>query len=154
MGLPLLAPVSALEVRLGVDEDSLEGADLARAEAALSDVSSLVRQEAGKLWVDTEGALSGVPDVVATVTVTAALRAYRNPDGLSSESIGGVYSYSLGAEAQAGIYLTDVEARAVRAAARGAGGGGAYTVGTPSAYGPRPVVPAGFELPGEFLAGG
>lgn len=152
MALPSLAPVSALEVRLGVAEGSLSGADLARAEAALEDVSSLVRGEAGKLWVDTLGALEGVPDVVTTVTIQAALRAYRNPDGLSNESIGGVYSYGYGQDAQNGVYLTDAEIRAVKAAARGtATGGGVYTVATPSAYGDRPRVPEGYELTGGFI---
>lgn len=152
MGLPSLASVAALEARLGVEPDSLADTDLARAEAALEDASILVRAEAGKSWVDGLGALSGVPDPVATVVVLAAARAYRNPDGLASESIGGAYAYSYGSEAQGGVYLTDAERRIVRVSASASRG--VYTVGTPSAYGVRPRVPEGYEMPPEFLAGG
>ena len=53
MALPQLAPVSALEIRLGLAAGTLDGADLARAGAALDDVSALVRAEAGsklRVW--------------------------------------------------------------------------------------------------------
>jgi hypothetical protein len=143
MSLPSLAPVSALEVRLGVASGSLLGADRARAQACLDDVSALVREAAGLTWTDAFGDLvEEVPGSVVAVVCQAALRGYRNPDGLASESIGsGAYAYSYGSEAQAGIYLTDDEIRAVKKAAAGAGVGSTYSVGVPSAYGERPPLP-------------
>lgn len=142
MSLPPLAPVSALEVRLGVAVGSLSGADLARAGACLDDVSALVREAAGKEFTDSFGdLLEEIPAAILTVTVQASLRGYRNPDGLASESIGsGAYAYSLGQDAQAGIYLTDAERSVVAKAARGVSTS-VYSVGVPSAYGERPDLP-------------
>jgi hypothetical protein len=142
MSLPSLAPVSALEVRLGVASGSLSGADLARAQACLDDVSALVREAVGRDFVDEIDELTDtIPAAVVTVTVQAALRGYRNPDGLASESIGsGAYAYSFGTDAQAGIYLSAAEVEIVRKAVRGTSGS-TYSIGTPSAYGERPPLP-------------
>jgi hypothetical protein len=136
MSLPPLASVAAMEVRLGVEEGSLEDLDLARAEAALGDVSALVRDEAGRDWVaDDETTITAPPAAVAVV-LQAALRTYRNPDGYASESLGGGaygYSYAPGAT---GAYLSEDERLIVRRAATGRRfHGGVYTVRTPSAYG-------------------
>lgn len=139
-----LAPLSALEIRLGVAVGSLSGADKARAEACLDDVSALVREAGGVSFLDAAGDLvdrEEIPAAIVTVTVQAALRGYRNPDGLASESIGsGAYAYSYGSEAQAGIYLTEAEASIVKKAANG-GAALSYSVGVPSAYGERPPLP-------------
>lgn len=132
MTLPPLAPVSALETRLGVDAGSLAGADLARAEADLGDASALVRSEARLAWVGADGAVTA-PDVVVTVVVRAALRSYRNPDGYQGENLGGSYSYQF-AQGETGVYLTADEIRVVRQAATAAGAGGAASVRVVSAY--------------------
>lgn len=81
----LLAPVSALEARLRIPINSLQGVDLAKAEADLEDASNLVRAETGKSWLNEQGQPIA-PGPVATVVLKAALRCYRNPDEFSSEA--------------------------------------------------------------------
>lgn len=132
--LPPLAPVSALEIRLGQPVGALAGEDLARAEANLDDVSSLIRQIADLDWV--EDGISTAPHSVQVVCVRAALRVYLNPEGMQSENFAGAYSYSKPQTDQQG-YLTEEEIAIVKQAARDDGGGRptAYTVRTPSAYG-------------------
>lgn len=144
MALPSLAPVSALEVRLGVEIGSLEDEDFARAEAAIADASTLVRSEAGRTWVAEDDSVTAPDDVVAVV-LRAARREFQNPSGLRSESVGD-YSYSL-AEG-GGVFLTDAERRIVRAAA----GSGSRSVATPAPF-ERPETPAVVEpLAGEGWA--
>lgn len=117
MALPALSTVAAMEVRLGVEVGSIEGADLDRAQTSLDDASTLIRTVAARNWIDAEGVLSGVPDVVATICTRAAIRDYRNPDGVGSEQLGqGAYGYAYAA-GQETIYLTDEEVGLVRAAA-------------------------------------
>lgn len=115
MALPPLAATSDLEARLGV---TLTGTDVARAEAALTDASALVRSAAGVTWsADGTTLDADLPDVVIAVTLTAARRAYENPSGLVSESFGS-YSYTRNqGERRIGMYLTDEERKAVRRAA-------------------------------------
>jgi hypothetical protein len=87
--LPALASVSELEARLGLDPNALTGADKSRAQAALDDVSTLVRFESRKDWVDKiTGKLVTVPIVLGRITLGAALRAWRNPEGLTTETAG------------------------------------------------------------------
>jgi hypothetical protein len=117
MTQPAFAFVSDIEVRLGLEPGTLENEDLARAQAALDDASTLVRAEAGKNWIDEDGNPVGPAPVVA-VTIRAALRAYRNPDGVGSESLGGLYTYSY-AKGEASIYLTEEEVAIVKKAALG-----------------------------------
>lgn len=81
----LLAPVSALEARLRIPIDSLQGVDLAKAQADLEDASNLVRAETRKSWLNEQG-LPVAPGPVTTVVLRAALRCYRNPDEYSSEA--------------------------------------------------------------------
>lgn len=137
MTLPLLAPVSALEVRLGVPTGSLAGADLARAEACLADVSSLIRDEAGRDWVADNGVTITAPASALAVVLQAAKRGYSNPDGYLGESLTG-YSWQADPSNGTSIYLTDTERRTVRRAARGRSATGALDVRTPSAYGDAP----------------
>lgn len=112
--LPPLATVAALGLRLGT---TLAGADAERAAAVLDDASALIRGEAGTDWVDGEGALSSVPAVVEAISLAVAYRAFRNPDGVSQTSLGDAsVSYDRGT-AQAAVYLTRDERRAVRRAA-------------------------------------
>lgn len=144
MSLPNLAPVSALEKRLGVEIGSLSGTDLVRAESALEDVSALVREEAGKTWVAGDPPVLGeVPGSVLAVVYAAALRAYRNPDGYVSENVGqGAYTWSTSQEGANGVFLTEQEKRVVRKAA--SGGSSVYTLRTPSAL-YDPVTESGSE---------
>jgi hypothetical protein len=142
MTLKALAEVSALELRLGLEIGSLQGADLARANASLEDASSLVRAEAGKPWLD--GNTVTAPAQVVTIVIKAALREYKNPDGFSSEQIG---DYSYRTDNVGGVYLTEDERRIVRMAA-GTGGAGMGTIRTPSEY-YDPTTP----LPDDYYMG-
>lgn len=146
--LPYLVPVSDLEKRLGVDVGSLVDADLVRAQTALEDVSALVREEAGKTWVDVDDVTITAPDGVLVVARTAALRQYRNPDGYVSENIGqGAYTWSTSQDGANGAYLTADEKRIVKRAANG-GGSSVYTLRTPPAtYDPVSDVTGGDLLP-------
>lgn len=121
--LPPLASVQMFAARIpgGVDT-----ADYARAGAVLQDASSLVRAEAGTDWVDDDDALlDTVPDVVVTVTIAAARRAFANPDMIASESIQD-YSATF-ASSSADVYLTKAERNAVR---RAVGRSGLWTLAT------------------------
>lgn len=117
MDLPALAELEDMEARLGVSLEA-ESADGERALAALEDASALVRAEGGKDWLDEHDELTDdLPAIVKQVTLAAALRAYRNPDGASQTSIGDV-SVSFSGRGRVGsVYLTQDERRAVKAAA-------------------------------------
>ena len=138
--LPPLASVAAFEKRLGLSPGTLQGADLARAEAALEDASALVRDEAGRSWVDEDGAVTAPPAIV-TVTLKAARRAYVNPNGFQSEQTG-PFAYQL-PRGETGVDLTEAERRVVR---RAAGRHGLGTLVTPSAYTDPLPYPSGTVL--------
>lgn len=111
--LPAFASVSDLEARLGLDPDTLTGADLGRARAALSDASALVRMEARQSWVDdVTGELDSPPDAIVRVVLGAAMRTYINPEGLVQETVG-PFVKRLN-EADTGVYLTKAELDIVR----------------------------------------
>jgi hypothetical protein len=110
--LPTLAPVTDLEARLGLDPDTLQDANLARARAALIDASALVRMEARRTWVDEAGALTAVPDAIVRVVLGAARRSYTNPDAAVQESAG-PFVRRLN-ESDTGVYLTRAELDIVR----------------------------------------
>lgn len=121
--LPPLASLEQFDARIpgGVSEE-----DEARAGAVLEDASTLVRDAAGRTWVDADtGELETVPDAVVAVTIAAARRAFVNPDMVSSESIQD-YSATF-ASASSDIYLTKAERATVR---RAAGRSGLWTLGT------------------------
>lgn len=82
MSLPDIADVTAFQARLG---RSLAGADLARAAAAISDVSAWARSIAEQQWID---APIGVPDDVVAVVLSAARRVFDNPQGFVYETMG------------------------------------------------------------------
>jgi len=110
--LPALVSLEEFAARLG----GIAAADEERAQAALDDASALIRVEAGtEDWVDDEGALETVPDVVVAVCVAVAGRAFRNPDGLRSEQIG-TYSVSYGDTTSTAVYLTAADRRIIRRA--------------------------------------
>jgi hypothetical protein len=114
MVLPSLAATEALEARIGA---TLTGSDLVRAQAMLDDASALIRSEAGLDYVDEFGELETVPPIIEAITLAAAYRAYRNPDGVSQSSVGDV-SVSYGRDrTMASIYLTPAERAAIRKAA-------------------------------------
>ena len=117
--LPPLASVEELSSRLGVALDP-ESVDGIRAAAALTDASSLVRGEAGVDYVDDHGELvDDIPDEIVSITLAAAARGYRNPDGKVQASNGDVsvsYSFQSGGAA---VYLTKAEMRAIRRAVGG-----------------------------------
>lgn len=107
-----LADVAALEIRLGRSFSSTEAS---RAIALLDDASSLVRDVAGKDWIDPDtGALMPVPGTVRATVLRMVERAVRNPEGFSAESAGD-YSYQR-TGVQPGIYITEGEERAIRRA--------------------------------------
>lgn len=137
MTLKALAEVSALETRLGLELGTLQGADLARAQAALDDASALVRAEARTTWLDAETDAVTAPAQVITIVVKASLREFRNPDGFTSEQLG---DYSYRTENTGGVYLTEEERRIVRAAA-GAASHDVWSPRTPTAYGERIPLP-------------
>lgn len=147
MALPALSTVAAMEVRLGLEVGSLDGADLDRASTSLDDASTLIRTVAARNWIDAGGALSGVPDVIATICTRAAIRDYRNPDGVVNEQLGqGAYGYTY-AEGESTIYLTDDEVSLIHAAATAPDPNnptawtGTGSIATPSAYTPAPGTP-------------
>lgn len=81
MALPPLAQVSDLAAWVGREIP----ADDPRAGAVLSHASTRVRAYVRPTaWVDTNGALTEVPDIVRDVTVRVAARAWRNPEDLDS----------------------------------------------------------------------
>lgn len=110
--LPVLASVTDLEARLGLDPETLAEANLGRARAALADASALVRMEARRTWVDAAGVLSAVPDAIVRVVLGAAMRTYTNPDGVIQESVG-PFTRRLN-ELDTGVYLTKAELDIVR----------------------------------------
>lgn len=140
MSLPPLVPVSELEIALELDEGSLDGAPLARAEQALRRVSALIRAEAGKTWVDADGVTITAPEDVLSVALEATLRPYRNPEGQASESVGDYAVTFAQTGDPIGFYLSDEDKRIVRRAALGvAGPGFSGSIRTPSAY-PDPAA--------------
>ena len=141
MALPALSSVAAMETALGLEVGSLAGLDLARAEASLADASAFARTLADRPWVDAEGNVTA-PETVVAIVKRAAVRDYRNPDGVSNEALAqGAYSYTY-AEGQSTIYFTEDEVALIRKAALDGDGtspsgwSGTGSVYTPSAYTP------------------
>lgn len=84
MAQPALATLTDLSAR-GVDTS-----DASRAQAALEDVSSLIRVETSpEDWVDADGDLESVPDAVVAICcrVTARLMTHGDTDVLQRESL-------------------------------------------------------------------
>jgi hypothetical protein len=72
-----------------------------------------------------------LPDGAETVILSAAMRAYANPQGVTSETISGMYAVT---RPMAGVYLTKTERATLR---RMAGGGGAFTIDPLADYATR-----------------
>lgn len=122
MPLTPLADLTAFGLRLGMDLVDAHGdptkPEGVRALAALEDASALVRTEAGKTYVDSHDLLVlGIPDVITSIVLAVAYRAFRNPEGTTQSSLGDV-SVSFAREGSAGaVFLTKAEQRAIRKAA-------------------------------------
>lgn len=116
MAVPL-ADLADLEIRL---RRGLEGTEAAAAEAAIDDASALIRAESGRSWLDE----NGDPDPrVSPIVLAVALRAFRNPEGYSSQTVGS-WTGTVGGTGQdvaSGVYLTSHERVQLRAL-MGAGG--------------------------------
>lgn len=131
---PLPPLVAALERRLGIPEDSLEGVDRARTEAALDDASTLILAEVSPALATSWS--HSAPSIVAVIALKAARREFDNPRGLRSETLG---KHSIGLSESSGVYLT---AREVRQIARAASGKRASFVGSPrTPSGPATTTP-------------
>ena len=111
-----LATVAELEIRLG---RTLTGDELTLAQAALADASALVRTY-GLPWADPAKA----PDVAVSITLAAAERRVRNPEGYRME-MEGSYQYQLPASLPTGVGLTDSEIKVLE---RLSGSGGLVSV--------------------------
>ena len=78
---------------------------------AVDDAVTLFTDMANGIVTDITGPLATPPMRVRAITLEVAARAYRNPNGYSSETIDD-YTYRRdGDTRQAGVYLTDAEAR-------------------------------------------
>lgn len=133
--LPALVSLHQFADRLpgGVDGDE------ARAQAALDDASAEVRAavDGEETWVDEDGLLTEVPDIVQVVTIAVARRAFVNPEGISQESVAAYgVSYATGS---GDVYLTRKERQKVRRAV------GLSSLGTIELGSPHPLADA---LPG------
>lgn len=98
MTFPDLASVTDLQVRLG---RTLSGPDLGRAAAAITDVSAFARRVAEQTWI---AAPTGVPDDVAPVVLSAALRRFKNPDQAVSEAAEGYSVTRAGSVASSDVF--------------------------------------------------
>lgn len=98
-----LASLTDFEVRLG---RPLEGPEAARAEAALSDASEIIRAHAETNWSEGE-----VPGAIQVITLAAARRVWDNPDGRTSttEGLGAHNEGATWANPTTDVYLTASE---------------------------------------------
>lgn len=133
-----LATVADVEKRLGVPVGSLVAEDLVRAQTALDDSSILVRDEADRDFLASDGVTIAAPPGIVTVAAQVALRVYLNPEGLTQEGVG---DYSSGRQV-VGLYLTAEEKRVIAKAVARAGsasqrwnGTGSVPITAPTGYG-------------------
>ncbi|WGH20299.1 head-to-tail adaptor [Arthrobacter phage MaGuCo] len=129
MANPLPPAVGLLEKRLGLPVGTLADEDLARAEEALDDATTLALAE-----VSTTRANAwtlDAPKVVQLVILKAARREYENPRGLDQESLG---EHSVGLTDTSGVYLTAREVAQVRRASSGRAGAFVGSVRIASGY--------------------
>lgn len=116
---PPLASADKLGKKLGYTPAGAEGD---RAASLLAEASELIRDVAGKTWLNDAGtAVVDVPPRVENICVAAAFRSFGNPEGLTQRSIGdGSKSYDrTGREGGEDVYLTEAEEKSVRKAAAG-----------------------------------
>ena len=127
MASPALATTDDLEAR-GVNTS-----DASRAQAALDDASAFIRDVASpEDWLDDDGNLETVPDIVVAICCRAVQRSLDNPQAVQAEGIG---SYNVTfANSSPDVYLTKAERASIRRAA-GKSTLGAVTIESP--YAPR-----------------
>ena len=127
MASPALATTDDLEAR-GVDTS-----DAARAQAALDDASAFIRDVASpEDWLDGDGNLETVPDIIVAICCRAVQRSLDNPQAVQAEGIG---SYNVTfANTSPDVYLTRAERASIRRAV-GKVSLGAVTIESP--YAPR-----------------
>lgn len=85
--LPAFASVSDVQDRL--DDPEIPEA---RVQAALDDVSALIRSEADKTWVESNVLDVALPDIIVTITLRATIRMLANPEERTSETVGNTSS--------------------------------------------------------------
>jgi hypothetical protein len=110
--LPQLADVDQLRAWPGVDVPTEQEA---AANAVLARASSVVRRQAGKTWVDTDGALSGVPPEIPGIVVETAARFWNNPHG-ASMVVRGPFTEAFSQALEAGVFLTQTQKDDIAAA--------------------------------------
>lgn len=132
MASPALASISDLTAR-GADVS-----DSARVQAALSDASAFIRDVASpEDWLDDDGNLETVPDIIVAICCRSVQRSLDNPLGVTQQSEG-IGSYNVAqtfGNASPDVYLTKAERNAVRRAAGLSSSLGAVTIESP--YAPR-----------------
>lgn len=104
-----------------------------RAQAALDDASAFIRDVASpEDWLDDNGNLETVPDIVVAICCRAVQRSLDNPQAVQAEGIG---SYNVTfANSSPDVYLTKAERASIRRAV-GKVTLGAVTIESP--YAPR-----------------
>lgn len=100
------ATVDELEIRLG---ETLAEAGRVRGEALLIDASTIIRAVAHGTWE------SPIPEVVRTVCLNMALRAFQNPEGVRQQTLGDL-SMTFGS-IETGVTITELEERLIKIAA-------------------------------------
>ena len=95
-------------------ENTVPAADEDRVQAFLDDACAMVNDIVGEDDAYSDG--DTVPGAIVSAVYTAVRRAYENPAGLTSETIG-EYSYRVGTAAGAGVYFTLAEKKSIRQAA-------------------------------------
>lgn len=115
-----LASVDDLEKLMG---RTFSGADLDQAEMVVSAVSAWARSVSGQQWSD---APTGVPSDVKYVVLAASRRTLRNPDGVTSESMG---PFSKSYDKAPVNFFTHAELAILKRYRRKAASGGLFTIG-------------------------
>ena len=100
------ATIGDLETRLG---QTLEGPPRERGEALLHDASTMIRAVARGDWGEK------VPDVIPTICLNMAVRAFQNPEGVRQQTLGDL-SMTFGS-IETGVTVTPEERRLIRIAA-------------------------------------
>lgn len=129
----MLADVEELSARLG-QPLTIDTADYNRAKANIEDVSTLVLHESGQVWDP-----GNLPPVAKTIVLRASERAFRNPSGAISRTMG-PFGEGYGQGNATGVYLTDEEKEILDSLAT-ANAGGIICVGIDN-----PVYPYGVSL--------
>jgi hypothetical protein len=120
---PPLATLDQLGARMAQDFTTGNGdptdPDGMRAGAALNDASALIRATAGEDWLDDADppALTQVPFVIQTITLSVAQRAYNNPNGAIQASVGDAsVTWARGESGAGSVFLTSSEIKLIRKA--------------------------------------